>query len=416
MAFLRMARSTWPVIVAAIPAVVGGCNLITGVSDLDVQPTGSGGASGVGGQGGAAAITTSAGPSGPSASVSGVGGAGGVGATSVTSGVTTSAVASSSTGMAPTCAPACGANQYCEATTLSCVCNPGFVQQGGACTAAPAGDPTSHTQEEVCDHWKAGHVVTEPNPLTASGAECDAGSLKQGGIVDTLTRINMFRWLSGLGPTSDSAAFDADAQKCANLESWWPWTSGSPHAPPASSKCYTAEGGATAGQSNIAWGSGSPAQAIDQFMEDNGNETTMGHRRWILNPPLGPIGIGYWQGGGKYGNAECLRVFGSSGGGPKPPWVAVPTAGFAPLVTAGWTWTFHGSLGGIPGATASVLRVDDNMALPVTMLPLSQGYGQDTASWKPNGWKAEAGKTYRVKVTGLTGGDVVYDVKPIACN
>jgi len=407
MAFLRLARRTRLGIVAAIPAVIGGCNLITGVSDLDVQASGTSGTSGVGGQGGASAVTTSAVTTGTEST--GSGGAG-------TTGVTTSAAGSSSTGMTTACAPACGANQYCEMATLSCVCNPGFVKQGGACKAAPAGDPTSHTQEDVCDHWKAGHVVTEPNPLTSTGAECDAGSLKQAAIVDTLTRINMFRWLSGLGPTSDSAAFDADAQKCANLESWWPWVGGSPHQPPMTSKCYTPEGAATAGQSNIAWGSNSPAQAIDQFMQDNGNETTMGHRRWILNPPLGPIGIGYWQGGGMYGNAECLRVFGTSGGGPNPPWVSVPTAGFAPLVTAGWTWTFHGSLGGIANATATVLRVDDNMALPVTMLKLSQGYAQETTSWAANGWKAEAGKTYRVTIAGLTGGDVVYDVKPVVCN
>ncbi|MFS8066863.1 MAG: hypothetical protein ACMG6S_10880, partial [Byssovorax sp.] len=109
------------------------------------------------------------------------------------------------------------------------------------------------------------------------------------------------------------------------------------------------------------------------------------------------------------------RVFGSSGGGPKPTWVSVPTAGFAPLTTANWTWTFHGSLGGIANATVSILRVDDNMPLPVTMMKLSQGYAQDTTSWTLNGWKAEAGKTYRVTVSGLVGGDVVYDVKPVTC-
>jgi hypothetical protein len=168
--------------------------------------------------------------------------------------------------------------------------------------------------------------------------------------------------------------------------------------------------------SNIAWGSGHPAQAINQFMEDWGNETTMGHRRWIVNPPLGPIGIGYWEGGGSYGNAECLQVFGSQGGGPNPPWVAVPNQGFVPLTVAQWTWTFHGSLSGIPNATISMLRVDDNVPLNVTIKTLSQGFGQDAISWLPNGWSVEAGKTYRVTVSGLGGGEVAYDVKPIMCN
>ncbi|MEO5728233.1 MAG: CAP domain-containing protein, partial [Byssovorax sp.] len=368
MNLLHSARKTRFAIVMMVLAALGGCN-VNGVLGGDDPSSGAGGAGGTAGQGGAPTVTTGVGPGVTGASTGATTGA----STGASTGATTSG-ASSSTGMGATCAPLCGANQYCEGATLSCVCNPGFIQQGGACTAAPAGDPTMHTQEDVCDHWKAGHVVTEPDPLTSSGADCDAGSLKQAAIVDTLTRINMFRWMAGLGPTSDSAAYNADAQKCANLESWWPWTGGNPHSPPSSSKCYTPEGGATAGQSNIAWGSGHPAQAIDQFMEDNGNETTMGHRRWILNPPLGPIGIGYWEGGGKYGNAECLRVFGSSGGGPKPTWVSIPTAGFAPLTTASWTWTFHGSLGGIANATVSMLRVDDNMPLPVTMMKLSQGY------------------------------------------
>lgn len=152
-------------------------------------------------------------------------------------------------------------------------------------------------------------------------------------------------------------------------------------------------------------------------MEDNGNDTTLGHRRWLLNPPLNPIGVGYWEKGGQYNNASCLRTFGMKGTGPQPSWNAVPPAGFTPIEMAKYAqWSFEGSLAGIAKATASVLRVDDNMPLPVTAQALSQGYGQDTMSFKPNGWTAEVGKTYRVTITGLTAGDVTYDVKPVTCN
>jgi hypothetical protein len=251
--------------------------------------------------------------------------------------------------------------------------------QGGSCVAVPPGDPSTRTSQEVCDAWKNGHVVTTPDPLNASGAACDAGMLVPGAFVDTLTRMNMFRWLSGLGPTTDDAGYDADAQKCANLESWWDFANpNSPHSPPAGVKCYTPEGAAAAGQSNIAWGSGHPAQAIDQFMEDGGNASTMGHRRWIVNPPLGPVGIGY------------------------PPWTAVPNQGYVPVDITQWTWTFHGSLSGIPNAGIAVLRVDDNTPLAVTVQKLSQGYGQDTISWVPSGWTPTAGSTYRVTVSGWT--------------
>jgi hypothetical protein len=117
-----------------------------------------------------------------------------------------------------------------------------------------------------------------------------------------------------------------------------------------------------------------------------------------------------------YGNAECLRIFGSQGGGPNPPWSAVPNQGFVPIEIAQWTWTFHGSLSGIPNAGVAVLRVDDNTPLAVTIKKLSQGYGQDTISWSPSGWSPQAGFTYRVTISGLGGGDVVYDVKPVTCN
>lgn len=380
----------------ACPPALAGCSLITGADDLQIEDdttttgttTGTTGTTGTTAQGGGGG----AGTGGSSSGGSGTGGS------------------------SPACSPPCGQNQYCEAATGTCQCSPGFLSQNGSCVPAPPGDPSTRSEAEVCKQWKDGHVVSAPNPLMTSGAECDAGSLSQGGLNDTLLRINMFRWLAGLGPTTDDPARNAGAQLCANLESWWDWSSGqSPHFPPASSKCYTADGASYAGMSNIAWGSGHPAQAIDQFMEDNGNETTMGHRRWIVNPPLGPVGIGYWSGGGQYGNAECLNVFGMSGGGPNPDWVAVPNQGIVPIEMATWTWTFHSNLGGVPGAQVSVLSVDDNLPLDVKMLPLSQGYGEECTSWVPQGWQPQAGKTYRVTVTGVSGGDIVYDVKPVTC-
>jgi hypothetical protein len=280
----------------------------------------------------------------------------------------------------------------------------------------PPGDPSQRTEAALCLRWQQGNTVTTPDALVASGADCDAGYLKQGALVDTVARINMFRWLSGLGPCGDDPSLNASAQLCANLEAWYTWQGSSPHFPqPSDSICYTTEGASTAGQSNLAWGSGHPAQAITQFMEDSGNETTMGHRRWIMNPPLDPVGIGYWSGGGQYGDGMCLMVFGGGGPGPTPPWVAVPNQGFVPLDVALWTWTFHGSMGGVASASITMLRVDDNTPLAVTVQPLSQGYGQECISWWPNGWSPQAGMTYRVTVGGLTGGNVSYDVKPVSC-
>ena len=273
-----------------------------------------------------------------------------------------------------------------------------------------------HTQADVCSRWKSAHVLTTPDVLMASGADCDPGYLAPGAIVDVLSRLNMFRWLNGLGPTSDDPQLDAAAQKCADLEAFWPFMGGDPHSPPSTSKCWSSDGATAAQTSNVAWGSGNPAQSIDQWMQDTDNDSNLGHRRWIVNPPLGPVGIGYWKTGGVYGDAACMQVFGTSNTGPNPSWTAVPNAGFVPIEITAWTWSFHGSLGGIATATVSVLRVDDSTNLPVTVTPLDMGYGQEAVGFKPQGWTAEAGKTYRVTVTGPPSGPVTYDVKPVTCN
>jgi hypothetical protein len=381
---------------ASLLVAASGCNLITGADDLHL---GSGG-SGANGSGGA-----TGGP--------GSGGAGGAGSKSTGSSPNSGATMSTRAGSG--CPAPCGTDEHCEDATSTCVCNPGFADQGGACVAVAPGDPSTRTKAEVCARWGQDHQLTTPQPFVPGSGDCDPGMLKQGAITDTLTRLALFRWLSGLGPVSDDPSLDQTDQLCANLESWWDFSSGqSPHAPPDTSKCYTAQGASGAGMSNIAWGNG-PADSIDQFFEDAGNATTLGHRRWLVNPPLGPIGIGYWEGGGMYGSAECLAVFGASGGGPNPAWVAVPNQGVVPLQIAQWTWSFHSAMTGTAGAQASVLRVDDNTPLPITMTPLQQGYGQEAIAWTANGWTAEADKTYRVTISGLAGGDVVYDVKPVTC-
>lgn len=295
-------------------------------------------------------------------------------------------------------------------------CQPGYVDAGSGCVLIDPNDPAQRTQTEVCARWASDHVITDATPFSRStAADCDSGTLSAGGHTDTLTRINLFRWLSGLGPTTVNTALDAQQQQCANLESWWDWTQTvSPHAPPNTAKCYTASGASGAGMSNIAWGNG-PAASIDQFVQDNGNATTMGHRRWIVNPPLSGVGIGYWEGGGMYGKAECLSVFGSSGTGPNPAWVAVPNPGVVPSQIATWTWTFHSNKGGTANATITMTRVGDGADLPVMRMTLQQGFGQAAISWKPMGWTPTVGESYRVTVTGLTGGDVTYVVKPVTC-
>ncbi len=351
------------------------------------------------------------------ASSSGASGASGSSGSSGSSGASSGSSGGSSGSGGPCAQVQCGANAKCLDATGKCMCNPGFVSDGtGACVAAPAGDPSTHTQAEVCTRWKQGHVQTSATPWTAGAAQCDPGTLAPAAITDTLTRLALYRWMEGLAPVSDAPAQSVNDMACAAVASWNPpGTVPNPHAPPPSAKCYTAAGAQGAGTSNIAWGSGHPANAIDQFMEDRGNDTTFGHRRWIMNPPLGVVGIGYYAGGGTYGNAQCLGVFDQSGRGTAPEWLSFPPPGFSPTSVVGWTWTFHAKAS-TANAQMTVKRMSDGANLAMTKLTLQQGYGSySTQAFRQSGWTPKDGEVYLVSVSGVAAQPITYEVKPVAC-
>ena len=311
----------------------------------------------------------------------------------------------------------CGTHEHCEPANKQCVCDPGFVSSGGKCEPTLPGDPTNHTEKQVCDAWKKGHVMSDSNPWKGGADTCDPGTLSQGGINDTLARINMFRWMLGLGPVSDSDTQNEYDMYCAAVASWNPpGVVPNPHSPPTTAKCYTAKGASGAGSSNIAWGSGHPANAIDQYIRDNGNYSTFGHRRWIFNAPLGPVGIGYYAGGGPYGNAQCLGVFASTAGGPYPEWISFPPPGFSPVSIVKWVWTFHHKKG-VSGATMTVTRKSDSADLAMKRMPLAGGYGPSyqVVAFQIQSWTPKAGETYLVHVEGVGSSPIDYEVKPTDC-
>lgn len=313
----------------------------------------------------------------------------------------------------PCAAFPCASGAHCEPNPTRCVCNAGFVGDGGACVPGDPGVPELRTMAQVCEAWTRGHVTTTNTPFSKTTATCDPGVLAREAIDDTVGRLNMFRWLVGLGPTTDDASENDRAQKCALISAWNP-VGQQAHSPPSTATCYSPEGAAAAGSSNIAWGTfGGPAGTVEQWLEDSGNESHMGHRRWLLNPPLGPIGFGWYEGGNNYGRASCMTVFGSSGGGPRPNVWMFPPGGFVPQRVTQMIWTVHGNLGG--GIDAGVTRLSDNTAMNVTVDYLTGSYGQHSAiALNRAGWSPAVGETYRVTLTGQSI-NVTYDVKPVSC-
>lgn len=317
-------------------------------------------------------------------------------------------------GMDPCASVTCPSAAHCIPETMQCMCNPGFMPDGPNCVPVMPGNPGDRDQAEVCTAWAAANTRRSPDDgFSVSSTMCDPGALSRDALDDALARLNFFRWFVGLSPTSDATSDNELAQACSVVSAWNP-AGPAAHTPPSSAQCYTADGATGAGSSNIAWGAADAAAAIDLWMIDFGNETTFGHRRWLLNPPLSPVGIGHYRGGNNT-SASCIRIFGGSGSGPTPNWLAFPAPGFVPMQLAQWHWTVHGNVP-LNGTTATVVRQSDSMAMPIRFSVLSGSYGQAAAAIIRDGWNPQPGETYRVTVTGTGGaGTITYDVKPVTC-
>jgi hypothetical protein len=271
---------------------------------------------------------------------------------------------------------------------------------------------TDSDADTVCDRWNADRADLSEGAWSGSVDTCDAGDIASTGRENALRLVNLYRWLSALPPVDDDSAKNAGAQECALMMD----ANGElNHSPPTSWTCYTDGGASTAGQSNIAT---APAvQAVDLYMVDPGNPTTIGHRRWILSNSLGPIGIGSTS------TYSCMHVLYGSGSATAA-WTAWPPPGRIPFEAfapdgAYWTnldatgWTVQSDSIDVSGAGVTV--TEGGVDKPVATTVLLGGYGSSSAiSFIPSGWSTEAGKTYHVALTGVSPA-IEYDVRVIDC-
>ena len=186
------------------------------------------------------------------------------------------------------------------------------------------------------------------------------------------------------------------------------------HTPPMNWTCWNADGAQGAGNSNIA---GTAAvTAVDLYMVDYGNETTIGHRRWILSNSLGPTGIG------SASSYSCMWTLGGNGNAGKS-WTAWPSPGTFPyeainplwwgtgLNEAGWT--VQSDSIDLGGAQATITAEGQNK--PVNLIHLAGGYGSTQAiNMIPQGWSAQAGVSYHVEISGINP-TISYDVDIVNC-
>lgn len=181
------------------------------------------------------------------------------------------------------------------------------------------------------------------------------------------------------------------------------------HRPPMSWTCYTPAGAESAGRSNISTAPG--VRAVDFYMVDGGSTTHFGHRRWILNSTVDTIGLGSTDFG-----PSCMDLIGGSGSS-EHLWIAWPPPGVFPeeaLSTVNRSgWTIQSNEFSFESAGVSV--TSGGMTLPITVAPLLLNLGSIYAvSFVPDGWTPQAGRTYRVTVSGTTV-PIEYDIQVEAC-
>ena len=300
----------------------------------------------------------------------------------------------------------CSPNERCEETSTEgetrCVCESGYVDLGAGCVTPPMGDPESRTAAEVCSMWAAGNRRNATALWTGDRDDrCDLGVLDPIAIDDTVRRINLFRWLSGLGLVTNNPDSHRAMQECAVMQGANPDLS---HAPPSSWDCYTTDGANAAGRANLSKGRRNPADTVNAYMYDLG-VSSLGHRRWLLHGPLGRVGVGF------RGLSGCLGVFDRSGTSARP-WVAYPNPGYTPSAIASHRWSVQGNL---PGSDVQVTRLSDGADLPVIPTTLRSGIASgSTIAIDRDGWNPETGERYRVVITGSRG-RIEYTLQPVDC-
>lgn len=267
---------------------------------------------------------------------------------------------------------------------------------------------------EKQDSWAFFHTYYRPCegiPVgwTGAHATCNEGSTGETFRAAVLQRINYFRAMAGVpADITFSEELNQKAQKAALMLSVNGLLS---HTPDESWRCYSLDGAKGARSSNLYLEAHS-CEAIDGYMQDAGsNNAHVPHRRWLLNPRTMTMGIGDIPAVSGYPAANVLWVFGSaSAERPKTRdhFFAWPPPGYVPYVVVYPRWSF--SYEDADFAQASVSMAHEGNEVPLTLLPVADGYGENTIVWEPQiAWgQPSKDEWYTVRVRNVEMRGVVY--------
>ncbi|MBX3213484.1 MAG: CAP domain-containing protein [Labilithrix sp.] len=278
--------------------------------------------------------------------------------------------------------------------------------------------PASDAARDVaCSRWACGHSALDAAPWNGDAASCDPGRVDEHARDRALRVVNAYRALAGVPELTAEARWEGPAQDCALLAHANRSLS---HAPPPEWACWSDRGARASAVSLVA--NRSAPQAIDPFIEDEGNASTMVHRRWLLSEKIHRVGLGSTS------RFTCALVDGrewdDAPAAPRselalPAWVAWPPPGPVPLDVFRRTkldavgWTIQSSNLDLDGAAVTVRVGGEPRA--VAVFPLERTMGSLTAvRFVPDGWTAQGGSRYDVHVE-KDGAVIAYTVEPVEC-
>jgi hypothetical protein len=286
--------------------------------------------------------------------------------------------------------------------TLCGTCDPETMCADGQCVQASETD-------KVCTRFNQDRAQLFEGTWNGQSSECKAGSLDEAWKKRALLSVNLYRWVAGLPPLTLNTEWAAASQECALIQHA---NNGLSHYPSPEWNCYTQNGAAAAGSSNLAT---TPiVQGIDLFMIDPGNPQTIGHRRWILSNWVSYTAFGSTNG------YSCMLTQ-AAGSGADNAWTAWPAPGVFPFEfnSMGWSsldqtgWTIQSDSINFSDAQVTVNANGYNQ--PVIVTKLLSGYGSFQAlSIIPDGWKLQTDTSYTVQVAG-TEPSIEYTFTTVTC-
>ena len=171
-----------------------------------------------------------------------------------------------------------------------------------------------------------------------------AGRASAANRQSTLNNLNMYRRIAGLTPVRESEELSDEAQHGAVLLAAIDELTHYPGKPADMDTGFFKIGYGATSSSNIGAGYRRMEDGIDGCIQDNSgsNLTTVGHRRWFLNPDMLYIGLGQAQAsGGIYGRYYAYKVFDRSNEALNHNFVSWPASGNFPteLVSVKLPWS-----------------------------------------------------------------------------